>query len=316
MTMQSHLYHLHALSALHVGSGQGIGVIDQPIARECASQLPYVPGSGLKGVLRESTRPDQGSSDPRYAAWIAAYGPDQEQNGAANRFQGALAVGDALLLCLPVRSLAGGFAWATCALQLLRYGRDALATGVAPPARVPEVREGRALPVQTSILKMKSGEEEKLALEEFLLDVDTADVADAEAWADFIAGRVFPGEAKDAPWPKMFRQRFVILADAQFDFLAETATEVRARISIDQKKCTAAEHLLWYEENLPAESILWGVLAAHESRDGGRRKTTEMLREVPGPEERLQLGGKATVGRGMARFLWAKPPAPPVGAGS
>jgi len=313
--MQSHLFHLHALSALHVGTGQGVGVIDQPIARERASQLPYVPGSGLKGVLREETRPLQGTSDPRRAAWIAAYGPEQEPDTAADRFQGALTIGDALLLCLPVRSLAGGFAWATCPLQLLRYQRDASANGESPPAKVPEVRDGWALPaLEDSCLKTSIGVG-KVALEEFLLNIDTASVVDADAWAKFIAARVYLGEKEDAPWPKMFRQRFVILADAQFDFLAETATEVRARIKIDQDKGTAAGHKLWYEENLPAESILWGVLAAHRSRDGNKSKAADMLRQLPSSETRVQLGGKATVGHGIARFLWGNPAAS-LGVGS
>ena len=86
--MDSYLYHLHALSALHVGAGQGTGVIDLPIARERASQLPYVPGSGIKGVLREHRRPVLPSNPHQAAAWLAAYGPEQDSTNGAG-FQGA-----------------------------------------------------------------------------------------------------------------------------------------------------------------------------------------------------------------------------------
>ena len=51
--MQTKIFHLHALSALHVGTGQGVGVVDLPIARAKATNLPLVPGSALKGVLRD-----------------------------------------------------------------------------------------------------------------------------------------------------------------------------------------------------------------------------------------------------------------------
>lgn len=307
MTMPSHLYHLHALSALHVGAGQGTGVIDLPIARERASGLPYVPGSGLKGVLREYTRPDQ-AADARHAAWLAAFGPEQQNTNGAG-FQGALGIGDALLLCLPVRSLAGGFAWATCPMQLLRYQRDAQALGMNPPAGVPSVADDHVLLGDAnSCLRIPNGKNFEVALEEFLLkhEGNAEHVKQAESWAKFIAEKVF-FDSKDEPWQSTFKQRFAILQEADFDFLAETATEVRARIRINQKTGTAEGQALWYEENLPVETILWGVLAAHASRDGKKHSADFMLNQLPGPAVRVQLGGKATVGRGLARFVWAKP---------
>ena len=50
------LMFVHALTSLHAGTGQGVGVIDLPIARERATDLPLVPGSSLKGCLREKYR--------------------------------------------------------------------------------------------------------------------------------------------------------------------------------------------------------------------------------------------------------------------
>jgi CRISPR-associated protein Cmr4 len=52
--MKPNLFYLHALSALHCGTGQAAGVIDLPIARDRASNLPLVPGSSLRGVLRDN----------------------------------------------------------------------------------------------------------------------------------------------------------------------------------------------------------------------------------------------------------------------
>ena len=51
--MEALLLFVHALSPLHVGIGQGVGLIDLPIAREKATGLPILPGSSLKGALRD-----------------------------------------------------------------------------------------------------------------------------------------------------------------------------------------------------------------------------------------------------------------------
>jgi CRISPR-associated protein Cmr4 len=47
------LLFIHALSPLHAGTGQSIGAIDLAIARDRATQFPYLPGSSLKGSLRD-----------------------------------------------------------------------------------------------------------------------------------------------------------------------------------------------------------------------------------------------------------------------
>ncbi|MBQ3620098.1 MAG: hypothetical protein II940_00285, partial [Methanosarcinaceae archaeon] len=52
MTSQQ-IYFIHALSPLHAGTGQGTGVIDLPIAREKATNIPIFPASSLKGAMRE-----------------------------------------------------------------------------------------------------------------------------------------------------------------------------------------------------------------------------------------------------------------------
>lgn len=53
--MNTRIFHLHALSALHVGTGQGIGAVDLPIARSRATNLPLVPGSALYCAMRPKT---------------------------------------------------------------------------------------------------------------------------------------------------------------------------------------------------------------------------------------------------------------------
>jgi CRISPR-associated protein Cmr4 len=283
--MKSTLYYLHALSALHVGTGQGAGVIDLPIAREKATHLPFVPGTSLKGVLREEMRPATGAPTD---TWEALFGPARIKDD--NGFAGALAIGDAHLLCLPVRSLAGTFAWATCPFILARHKREALAVSAQTPDVPPVFPDNAALISTGSNL----GHRDKVVLED--LDLEARDGADA--WARHIAQAVFPD---DPSWQAMFQARFVILPDGVLDFLAETATEVRARVRINENTRTVAKGALWYEENLPAESLLYGVVGADRARRGNA-SDADMLKQVA-IKARLQLGGKATVGRGLVNWV-------------
>lgn len=293
--METHIYHLHTFTALHVGVGQGSGVIDLPIAREKATSLPVVPGSAVKGVLREELRPAEGVDR---TLWRALFGPEKVAESEAG-FAGALVVGDARLLCLPVRSLRGTFAFATCPLVLRRYIRDwqVLEAVSGVPEMIPSVNNADCLTTGSSKLQQDG----KVYLED--LDLDTTADADqlAERWAEFIAGQVFPG---DTDWMTLFQERFAILPDAIFDFLAETATEIRARVKLKEGTRTVQKGALWYEENLPAESLLWGLLAMDRDFSDNKVKHSRanLLAALP-RQERLQIGGKASVGRGQVRWL-------------
>ncbi len=121
---QAALLFLHALSPLHAGTGQGIGAIDLPIAREKATNIPYLPGSSLKGVLRDR------ASDWHKDTLFAVFGPDTE---SASEHAGAVQVGDAKLLLLPVRSLCGVFALVTSPYLLERFRREAGMVGLQVP---------------------------------------------------------------------------------------------------------------------------------------------------------------------------------------
>jgi CRISPR-associated protein Cmr4 len=293
--MENRIYHLQVLSALHVGTGQGSGIVDLPIARERATHLPVIPGSGIKGVLREELRPEAESEKP---CWRALFGPERIADNEG--FAGALAVGDARLLCLPVRSLQGTFAMLTCPMVLRRYLQDWLVrlgkpVGVLPlPVSKEEIvttAEGAAIADQGKVIL------EDLDLIPCERPEERQKAADL---AKFIAEAAFP---KDPDWQSVFCERFSVVTDGVFDFLAETATEIRARIRIEENTRTVKKGGLWYEENLPAESLLWGLVACDRSRhDKLTMDAATLLAELP-IQTRLQVGGKATVGRGQC--LWA-----------
>ena len=292
--MQARLFHLHALSALHCGTGQSAGVVDLPIARARATQLPIVPGSSLRGVLREQVTKRPGTDAE------TLFGPRtiRSDQGA---FAGALSIGDAHLLALPVRCLAGVVSFVTCPFILRRHKRDVERAGASPPAlpREPDKGAARVTPQSVNLVQPKS---RKLVLEDLQAHTDDALVP----WAQRIARAVHPGD-DDAQTDVV--ARLALVSDDVMSFLAETATDVRARIRLDPKTGTVARGALWYEEHLPAETVLWGVFAvAGSSKKDDPRTADDLARTVP-DDELLQLGGNASVGSGLVRFLTEGAPA-------
>jgi len=282
--MQQKIYHLHAITGLHVGTGQGIGVIDMPIARERASNLPLVPGSGIKGVLRDESREKEDLDKNDY---LALFGPEAGEK--ASDFAGALAVSDARLLCLPIRSWKGTFAWVTCPMILRRYQRD-----IDNNLTIPTLQTNTATYCGETVL----AEDSKVYLED--LDIEAKSTPETDSWANIIAEQIF---ADDESWQEQFKQHFLVIHDDAFDFLSETATEIRARIRIQEDTRTVQQGALWYEEYLPAETILWGTLAADKPRNSSEKSVNELLDLLPDNKTRLQIGGNATIGAGQVRWI-------------
>lgn len=286
--MRPRLFHLHALSALHCGTGQSADVVDLPIARARATRLPIVPGSSLRGVLRQQV------TDSDRDAARTLFGPESIR-GDRDAFAGALAIDDAHLLVLPVRCLAGIVSYVTAPFILRRHARDLARAGIPAPELPGEPAAGEAAVTPESVNRV----EDKLVLED--LDLAAREDASAREWAARIAQTVHPG---DPGSQDDFIGRFALLPDRIMSFLAETATEVRARIAIDADTGTVRTGALWYEENLPAETVLWGIFALSASNNShDPRSEAELAGAMPGADTLLQLGGKAGVGRGLVRFL-------------
>lgn len=284
--MQARLFHLHALSPLHCGTGQSGGVVDLPIARTRSTQLPIVPGSSLRGVLRQHVN----EHDEGLARTL--FGPT---NIDGNAFAGALSIGDAHLLALPVRCLAGIVSYVTCPFILRRYARDLNRAGAASTPPLPsELDNDTACITPASVNTVN----DKLVLED--LDLPVSRERSLEAWAERIARDVHPDDA-DARNDVV--TRFAVVPDDVMSFLAETATEFRARIRLDPATGTVSKGALWYEEHLPAETVLWGVFAlSNSNNDGDSRSAEDLAHALPGNGMLLQLGGHAGVGHGLVRF--------------
>lgn len=276
---------VHALSPLHAGTGDSVGVIDLPIARMKATGIPFLPGSSIKGVLRDARSAEESDArnNVKSGTTAAVFGPSDDPSAHA----GALVVGDARLLALPVRSFRGTFAWVTSPLLLTLAKRDLGDAAVTIPTFV-----GRGAQVASPDCCVHLG---KLYLED--LDLPAVESAAAQAWAKKLSDLVSPGD-------DIFTKRFVIVDDDTMTFLWETATQVDARVRLDQSTRTVASGALWFEESLPPESLLIGVLAADRSRrKDNPMSPAEVLAFALDREEHLQVGGKATTGRGRCRIV-------------
>jgi CRISPR-associated protein Cmr4 len=274
---ESCLTFIHALSPLHAGTGQGVGVIDLPIAREKATNLPYLPGSTLKGSMRDEC------GDITLQEQI--FGPEKPNTDSA--YAGSAIFTDQRLLCLPVRSLLGTFAWVTSPFILERFKRDAENINIENLPNITKPANEQMCLVLSKECKLKHGQ--KVILED--LDLNVQDGANADDWANWLAPKIFA----DENWQDNFRQRFCIVSDDVMSFLAETATEVTARNVLSENKTSDN---LWYEESLPSETILSGLLiAVHvKATSDDVFKTIKNLTAKP-----IQLGGSMTVGRGLCQ---------------
>jgi CRISPR-associated protein Cmr4 len=278
--MNTRPYLLHALSPLHAGTGHAADVVDLPTARMKATGIPFVPGSSIKGVLRDARRAAAEGKDPRLEA---VFGPPPTN---ASDHAGALVVGDARLLALPVRSFRGTFTWTTSPLLLALARRD-LETAPA----VPRVQERGARLAPGSVC-LHAG---RLYLED--LDLPAAEASEIAPWAALIAPLVCLDE-------DIFTKRFAVVDDETMTFLWETATQVDARVRIDANTRSVASGALWLEESLPPETLLVGLLAGDQSRKPGvEMRSAQVLDHALPGEQFLQLGGKATVGRGRCRIV-------------
>jgi len=285
--MKAKLMFVHALSPLHAGTGQGVGVIDLPIAREKATDIPFLPGSTLKGVLRDACE------DPEVRKRV--FGPD---TSGADEHAGAVIFTDARLLLLPVRSLKGVFAWVASPLLLHRLMRDVGNAAGLP--QIPDIGEN-ACRVSEEGCAIKTSEDQVI-LEDLALAVEGS--ADVKAWAAWLGKHLFPS---DETWQKELNASLCLVTDDTLSFLLETATEITARIQLEDKTKTVKSGALWYEESLPAETILAGLVMATtiKNKEGKVTEPEEVFAMVKKLSENtiLQFGGNATVGRGLCRAI-------------
>jgi len=284
---------LYAVSPVHMGAGQAIGVIDNPIQRERHTKHPCFAGSGIKGAVRHSWRALGGDE----VLLTRLLGPDA---GTSELHAGAVSFGDAQLVLFPVRSLKGGYVYATCPTALERARRllGLIGVNMTWPA-LPSVTEGKCLVTNTALLSDK-----KLHLEAFEYTAADANDEAVKKIAEWLAENALSSDEGYAYFRNKLKSDLVVLSDTDFSYFSEHATLVEPHVRIDDKTGTAADGGLFYTENLPPESLLIAPLMASQTRTGRKeeRQDAESVMDrvktvIDG--KLLQIGGDATTGRGL-----------------
>ncbi|WP_068639093.1 type III-B CRISPR module RAMP protein Cmr4 [Thauera butanivorans] len=286
---------LYAISPVHMGAGQAVDVIDNPIQRERHTQHPCFAGSGIKGAVRHSYTALGGTKED--IDRLLGPDADPEKRQGKDLHAGAISFGDAQLVALPVRSLKGGYVYATCPQALARAQRLLQLTG--KPAQWPtvQVHDGECLFANPALL---SGD--KLHLEAFEYTARASEPL-AKIAAD-LAQRALPeGEAQ-----QFFRDKIasdlVLLSDTDFGYFANNAMLVEPHVRINETTGTADDGGLFYTENLPPESLMIAPLLASQTRTGkpeNHLSAEEVFARIQPVlhGKLLQIGGDATTGRGL-----------------
>lgn len=282
--MEGKMMFMQAITPVHTGIGQSAGIIDLPVARERTTNWPYIPGSSLKGVFRDMCQSD-GKCENNLL--IDAFGPDTQ---SAADSAGALLFCDGHMLCMPVRSFKGSFAWVTCNAATRRLARDY----ESMEHKVDSLQSVVVSEYESGIVGTGSllAYNDKVYLED--LDLNREESETADNIAGFIADRLLTKDEDKTD----FKARFIVVDDDLFTALVETCTEVSARIKINDETKTVDTTALWYEESVPAESIFWTpVLAApRKGMDSERLFTC-----IDTHGKMMQVGGHASVGKGIMR---------------
>jgi CRISPR-associated protein Cmr4 len=256
---------LQVVTPVHVGEGAAVGAVDLPVARERHTGWPLVPGTSLKGSLRERAA-RMGFTRPEITR---LFGSEPEEDPV----RGAISFGDAVLLALAVRSLQGTFALVTSPLALARLARWL-------PGSPPVPEPGIERVVCADPARLREPELDRVVLEDLpmLLGKD-----DLRPWADHLCGLV----GEEAPL-----EHLALVHDDVLGLAARAWLPVRTRAAIDEDG-VVKQGALFTTESLPPETLLFATLQGTPPERAGL---------LPGPGEVFALGGQRTVGCG--RVAW------------
>lgn len=258
---------LYTETPLHCGAESAAGYVDLPVQRERHTEFPVIPGSSIKGVLRDEMKASLGVDHD------VVFGREDAS------LPGSVSFGDGMLVAFPVRSSVHPFHWVTCPMALERIFR---ALNEMVPPEIGDISAGETL--------AKDGG--RVLLEEIVLTKKPSTRLFGDNGA---LGRLLdflPSDKQGFAYTRsVFLDRLLVCSDADFKELVTIGTEVLTRIKIDEKTgTTSGEHgNMFVEEVVPPETLFFCTLRA-------ARSDVLNLDLLPGI---LRLGGDETIGRGL-----------------
>jgi CRISPR-associated protein Cmr4 len=260
--MNHNTVYLYLIAPLHTGGATQEGNL-LGIARESHTNIPYVPSSTIRGKLRSITPVDQINK-----LWGNTI-DDVTNNGDGNLSQGALWIGDAAILWIPVPSLSHGVVWVTSPLLLRRWARLNQPDAIIPAAYSTNLPSGKPIYLKDAILKAN-------------------DLKKWDDWQSFI-----PAPAQGSI------QKIVVLPDQHCATLIQMSLWRQVKIKLDEHKIVDGGFR--YEEAIPPDTLMyfpWGVTS---QSNGSGASSIEDLKGLLASHEIMQIGGQESLGRGFVQ---------------
>lgn len=270
--MQTKLLYLFTRTPLHVGAGASVGAIDQPIQRERHTGFPIIPGSSVKGVLRDHLK----AIGSETTDTLFGKGSDGKDASA-----GHISFGEAKLIAFPVRSAKGAFALAVSPLTLSRLARDA-GWNIAIPTAPGDMKCAPG----TKLVIDRNGKK-GVVLEEYCFEVsDDFPTAWEQKLSSLLSDAVLSAAGG----------RFVLLSDSDLSHFAINACQVNQHVRINDETGTADSEGggLFNEETVPSETLFYSPFTA--LRDSAKDNA---VFEALATEQLIQFGGDGTTGLGF-----------------
>ena len=270
--------YLYSLAPIHCGGEGDLGNILE-IAREVHTNFPYIPGSSLRGCLRNEVKSlNQNAVD-------TLFGKELSNNGQMGVHQ--VWFGDARLLWIPMRtmSMKGGadiFTWVSCHSLIRDHALVTRQPFVTFPDQPVGTRAGTYVVADAQIQAIAMSDAQKNA------------IALAGTWPDSLKDSVKPA------WEK----NHIVLPDADFQVLMEHSlwTQVRNKIQdeTDGANQAGSAEVFWTDVCIPRDTILyfpWGysLLKENPVTPDKHDLLVSILQGL------LQVGGQANVGRGWVQ---------------
>jgi CRISPR-associated protein Cmr4 len=287
---------MYAETGVHVGGGESVGAIDLAIAREKYTDFPFIPSSGVKGAIRawfDGHRNGNGNNTYKTGDIETIFGP--ENDGADHA--GAAIFTDARILLFPVRSLKGVYAWITCPLVIERLNRDLKIADHDETISVPAPAADKVIVPSNSANLLDNN---KVVLEEYTFEADKNDQPTLSTLIEFLE-RAFPQSNDYDYWRGKLNSNLVIMNDDDFRDFAKSSTEVQARIRINSETKTVETGGLFYQENLPSDTLMYSIAATHDSfKEGNDQDASDLFKKIRAlNEQSIQLGGNESIGKGI-----------------
>ena len=340
MFKRAELMTIQAITPVHVGCGSDLGLVDLPIQREKHTGYPKIESSSIKGCIREAFEEIAKNKKDVYnvhnifgydsASKNCYVKSDKEEYEIVNvdkdvkadfkendKFAGAIGFTDARILIFPVISAKDVFAYVTCPYVLNRFIDEFISIGVESKTgdnlknfknRInPSI--GKTICSTKCKLKINSEIGPRIVIEEYTYKVEEDEKVNELCQA--LSLQIGVDEEK-------LLNKLIVVDDSDFRDFVTMNTEVVTRTKIDNETGTVSGNALFTEEFLPAETVMYSFVLYSPAFSTIQVDENDNKMEASMPVEKvmeyfkekskeipvLQIGGDATIGKGIVKVNW------------